>query len=74
MDFIISSCTSLAHAASAMSKRTAVMVPILNYYTWARPEKHSKWYSENTTIIRQKEYDNWNAALEELKDYIHANT
>jgi hypothetical protein len=70
MDLVISSCTSLAHAASAMGKQTIVMVPILNYYVWARPTKHSKWYSENTTIVRQTEYNNWNSAISELKDYI----
>jgi tetratricopeptide (TPR) repeat protein len=67
MDLIISSCTSLPHAASAMGKETIVMVPILNYYTWAYKNKHSAWYGDSTTILRQKEYNNWNAPLEELK-------
>jgi hypothetical protein len=67
MDLVVSSCTSLAHAASAMGKKTIVMVPILNYYTWARPGRHSKWYSQNTTILRQTEYDNWNSPVEELR-------
>lgn len=70
MDLVISSCTSVAHAASAMAKRTVVMVPILNYYPWGRPTRHSKWYSENTTILRQIEYDNWDSPLKELKEYI----
>lgn len=67
MDVIISSCTSTAHAASAMGKKTFVLVPILNYYVWAYPSKHSKWYSENTTIVRQQTYKNWNVPIEELK-------
>lgn len=71
MDIIVSSCTGLVHAASAMGKKTIVMVPILNYYLWAYPSKHSKWYSENTTIIRQTEYDNWNSPISELKDYMN---
>lgn len=69
MDVIVSSCTGLAHAASAMNKKTVVMVPILNYYVWAYPSKHSKWYSENTTVLRQTEYDNWNAPVRELHEY-----
>ena len=69
MDLVVSSCTSLAHAASAMGKRTVVMVPILNYYTWARPGRHSEWYSNNTTILRQTEYDNWNSTIAELEEY-----
>lgn len=69
MDIIVSSCTSLPHAASAMGKKTIVIVPILNYYTWALPTKNTDWYSDNTMILRQKEYDNWNAPLAELKEY-----
>lgn len=67
MDLIISSCTSTAHAASAMGKKTIVLVPILNYYVWAYPSKHSKWYSENTIVLRQQTYKNWNVPIEELK-------
>lgn len=71
MDLIVSSCTSLPHAASAMGKETIVLVPILNYYTWAyKHSNHSAWYDKSTTIIRQKEYDNWNAPLQELKNLL----
>lgn len=66
MDYMVSSCTSTAHAASAMGKRTTVFVPILNYYTWARPTKHSKWYSENTTVFRQTTYKNWHDPIREF--------
>jgi hypothetical protein len=71
MDIIVSSCTSLPHAAGAIGKKTIVMVPIMTYYPWAYPVRHSKWYSENTTILRQAEYDNWNAPLSELKDFFN---
>lgn len=70
MDLIVSSCTSLPHASSAMGKETIVFTPILNYYLWAYPNKHSAWYSKNTTILRQAEYNNWNAPLAELKDML----
>jgi hypothetical protein len=73
MDVLVSSCTGLVHAASAMGVKTVVMVPILNYYTWAYPTRHSKWYSENTTILRQQEYNNWNAPIQELKEYMNEN-
>lgn len=66
MDLVISSCTSLIHAAGAIGKESIVIVPILTYYTWAKPETHTKWYGDNLTILRQREYDNWNAPLEEL--------
>jgi len=68
MDVVVSSCTSLPHASGALGKKTIVMVPILTYYTWTYPTKHTKWYSENTTVLRQVEYDNWNAPLSELKE------
>jgi hypothetical protein len=71
MDIIVSSCTSLVHAAAAMDKKTYVCTPILNYYTWASPGHYSKWYSENLTVIRQQEYDNWNAPMDELKELLH---
>jgi hypothetical protein len=67
MDMVVSSCTSLIHAAGAIGKESFVIVPILNYYTWAKPEPKTKLYSDNLTVLRQKEYDNWNAPLEELK-------
>lgn len=73
MDIVVTSCTSIAHAASAMGKKTVVLVPIMNYYTWARPGPHSPWYSENTTIIRQTETGNWDKPLEELKEYLDKN-
>jgi hypothetical protein len=67
LDLVISSCTSTAHAAGALGIETKVLVPILNYYTWANPTNTSKWYGPNLKILRQQEYDNWRAPLAELK-------
>lgn len=67
MDLIVSSCTSLIHAAGSIGKESIVIIPILTYYTWARPAYHTKWYGDNLTILRQTEYDNWNKPLDELK-------
>lgn len=67
MDIVVSSCTSLIHAAGSIGKPSIVVVPILTYYTWAKPGKHTKWYGDNLTIVRQTHYDNWNEPLEELK-------
>ena len=74
MDLVISSCTSLIHASGAIGKESIVIVPILNYYTWAKPDYTTKWYADNLTILRQKEYDNWNAPLLELKEMINIPT
>lgn len=67
MDLVVSSCTSLIHAAGAIGKAAYVIIPILTYYTWAKPSYTTKWYDTNMTILRQKEYDNWNQPLSELK-------
>ena len=67
MDLIVSSCTSLAHAAGALGKETIVIVPIFTYYVWAFPSSHTKWYGKNLTILRQTDYNNWNSPLNDLK-------
>lgn len=59
LDLVITSCTSIAHLASAMGKPTWVIVPILPYHVWAYGDKHSPWYTENTTVFRQKKFGNW---------------
>ena len=73
MDIVVSSCTSLIHAAGSMGKLSVVLTPLLNYYTWAIPGHKTKWYGDNLTIFRQKRYDNWDLPLAELKEYLHEN-
>jgi hypothetical protein len=67
MDLVISSCTSLIHAAGAIGKDAIVIIPILTYYTWAKPARNTAWYGNNLTVLRQREYDNWRAPLAELR-------
>jgi len=66
MDLIISSCTSIAHLASAMGKPTWVIVPLLPYHTWAYGGKHSPWYTEETTVFRQTKFGKWSDTFEEV--------
>lgn len=73
MDLVISSCTSLIHAAGSIGKESIVLVPILQYYTWAKPGHHTTWYADNLTILRQSEFDNWVAPLKELYDILRHN-
>ena len=70
MDIIVSSCTSLIHAAGAIGKLSSVIVPILTYYTWIKPGKNTKWYGNNLSIFRQTKYNNWDSPLLELKTYL----
>lgn len=66
LDLIITSCTSIAHLASAMGKPTWVIVPILPYHIWAYGGKHSPWYTEETTVFRQTKFGMWTNTFEEL--------
>lgn len=66
LDLLITSCTSVAHAASALGVPTWVIVPTLSYYVWAKPGPHSPWYSENTRIFRQARGRDWSPCWKEL--------
>ena len=68
MDLIITSCTSIAHLASAMGKPTWVFVPMLPYHIWAYGDKHSPWYKETTRIFRQTRFGHWDKTFEELNN------
>lgn len=70
LDLIITSCTSVAHAACALGKRTIIMIPIMEYYTWAEGKKNSSFYGENLRLIRQVTPETWTEAYDELKDVL----
>lgn len=67
MDLVITSCTSIAHAASAMGKPTWVVIPILPYHIWAYGDKHTPWYQDSTTLFRQKKFSNWDETFKEVE-------
>jgi tetratricopeptide (TPR) repeat protein len=73
MDIIVSSCTSLVHAAGAMGKSTAVLVPIAKYYTWesTRKDNSTPWYGDNFKVFHQQKPRSWKEPLLELKDYLN---
>lgn len=68
LDLVITSCTSIAHAASAMGKPTWVVVPVLPYHIWAYGDKHSPWYQETTRLFRQKKFGSWDETFQELEE------
>lgn len=72
MDCIVSSCTSLVHAAGAMGKTTFVAVPIAEYYTWSstRTDGSSPWYGDNFYVAKQKKVRNWEEPLSEIETRI----
>ena len=67
MDMVITSCTSVAHAAAAMGKKTFVFVPISAYYTWSHSMEQSPWYGDNVTILRQSLPRSWAGPMKKLK-------
>jgi len=72
LDLIITSCTSIGHAAAAMGKETIVITPISAYYTWCHSIEKSPWYGDNLTILRQEKPRVWNEPLMKLKEIIDA--
>lgn len=68
LDLVITSCTSIAHAAAALGKETWVLTPILPYHTWTFGAPHSKKspYYECVTIFRQEDPKNWNETFQKL--------
>jgi len=68
MDVIISSCTSLAHAAGAMGTRTIVVVPIAEYYVWTstRKDNTTPWYGDHLTVLKQTKLRSWAEPLEKM--------
>lgn len=67
LDLVITSCTSVAHAAAALGKQVIIFVPIMDYYVWAEGKSTSSWYGDNVTLIRQTEPKSWASAITELK-------
>jgi tetratricopeptide (TPR) repeat protein len=72
MDCIVSSCTSLVHAAGAIGKTTFVAVPIAEYYIWTTSKKghESPWYGDNFYVMRQTELRDWHKPLSKINEHV----
>ncbi len=68
LDMVVSSCTSIVHAAGAMGVPTCVIVPIAPYFIWAVPGKESDWYP-SVTVFRQEKLRSWQEPIDEI--YAH---
>lgn len=68
MDCIVSSCTSLVHAAGAMGKTTFVAVPIAEYYVWTttKTDGSSPWYGDNFYVAKQTKVRDWSEPLTDI--------
>lgn len=70
LDLIITSCTSVAHAACALGKRTIILIPIMDYYVWAQGKQTSYWYGDNLRLVRQVTPETWQEAYAELQEVL----
>ena len=68
LDLVITSCTSIAHLASAMGKPTWVIVPMLPYHVWAYGGDHSPWYQKTTKVFRQTTFGDWTEPFEKVRN------
>ena len=68
MDVVVTSCTSLAHAAGALGQRTIVVVPIAEYYVWTstRTDNTTPWYGDHLTVLKQTQLRSWAQPLEKM--------
>lgn len=66
LDLVITSCTSVAHAAAALGIETWIIVPVLPYYTWAVPGEKAAWY-DSVRLFRQTKYGEWDDVFDKVK-------
>lgn len=70
LDYVITSCTSVAHAAAAMGKKVFILTPISAYYVWSHSGDKSPWYGDNVILLRQQKPRVWDEPIDKLKQLI----
>ena len=66
-EFVVTSCTAVAHLAGAMGVPTKVIIPVVPYYLWTYPGSSTPYY-DSVTLLRQTKPDDWLAPFIELAD------
>lgn len=79
MDYVISSCTSVGHAASTLGKKTFILIPNnkFTYKLWSDIDiynEKSMWYSEDTKILKQKDVNCWDHPFKRLQELFDIKT
>lgn len=76
LDYVVTSCTSVLHAAAIRGVKTLGLVPISAYFTWlspttdGRPKNTSIWYPDNLRIFRQVKPKNWDEPFEKVREFL----
>jgi hypothetical protein len=66
LDLVITSCTSIAHAAGALNIPTWVILPVMPYYYAARGGQKTDWYP-SMRLYRQEMYGQWDEPFKQIK-------
>jgi tetratricopeptide (TPR) repeat protein len=69
LDYVVTSCTSMAHIAAAIGKQVCLLCPLVPYFPWAVPGETSDWYP-NVRIFRQTVYNSWKEPIESCYNWI----
>ncbi len=70
LDLVITTCTSTAHLSGALGIPTWVLLDVNPHWVWLLDRTDSPWYP-SVKLYRQKEYKNWDVALEKVhKDLV----
>lgn len=69
LDIVISSCTSVLHAAAIVGTKTYGLIPISAYFTWLcpAPDNGSIYYGPNLKVFKQVTFKSWEEPLEALQ-------
>ncbi len=70
LDCIITIDSSVAHLAGAMGMKNWVFLSKISDWRWGIG-KVSDFYNENTQLLRQSEYDDWRAPVQEFITQFH---
>ena len=66
LDMVISVCTSVAHIAATMNKKTWIIIPHVPDFRWGLKGHKTIWY-DNVKLYRQKKINDWNSVIGNLK-------
>lgn len=69
LDYVVTSCTSMAHVSAAIGKRVCLICPLVPYFPWAISGETSDWYP-NIRIFRQTAYNSWKEPIEACYNWI----
>lgn len=72
LDLVITSCTSVLHAAALTGTETLGLIPISAYFTWLTPctNRGTTWYGDNLKLFRQVTPKKWDEPINEMKEYL----